>query len=126
MNNSIMTRDNEIAEAASVSMTEVLMSTPNYVFSPRATDLLQCAYIKGAEWADSNPINPWHSVADGDFPKKSGDYLCSDGEDFVVARYSDASRCFLNPLVRYGGEYNDWIKYWMEIPQLPNIRKIIK
>ena len=64
-----MTRDNEIAKAASVSMTEVLMSTPNYVFSPRATDLLQCAYIKGAEWADIHPINPWHPVADGDLPK---------------------------------------------------------
>lgn len=67
---------------------------------------------------DGATANPWHSVADGDFPKKSGDYLCSDGEDFVVARYSDASRCFLNPLVRYGGEYNNWIKYWMEIPIL--------
>ena len=113
-----MIRDNEIANAASVSMTEVLMSTPNYVFSPRATDLLQCAYIKGAEWADSHPINPWHSVADGDFPKKSGDYLCSDGEEFVVAYYSHESRCFHNILERYGREYYDWIKYWMEIPIL--------
>lgn len=113
-----MTRDNEIAEAASVSMTEVLMSTPNYVFSPRATDLLECAYIKGAEWADGHPINPWHTVADGDLPQKKGNYLCSDGEEFIVTYYSRAGRCFHNILERYGGEYRDWIKYWMEIPIL--------
>ena len=70
-----------------------------------------------AGFTEGLTINPWHSVEDGDLPKKSGDYLCSDGEEFVVACYSDASRCFVNPLVRYGGEYNDWIKYWAEIPQ---------
>ena len=121
-----MTREEEIAKAASVSMTEVLMSTPNYVFSPRATDLLECAYIKGAEWADSHPINPWHSVADGDLPEKTGNYLCSDGEESIVAFYSHVSGGFFNPLEKYGGDYDDLIKYWMEIPQLPNIRKIIK
>ena len=77
------------------------------------------SYESGAEWADGHPINPWHSVTGGDFPKKTGDYLCSDGEEFIVAYYHDVSRCFENPLTRYGGEYRDWIKYWMEIPQLP-------
>ena len=77
------------------------------------------SYEAGAEWADGHPINPWHTVADGDFPKKSGDYLCSDGEEFIVAYYSRASRRFHNILERYGGDYDDWIKYWMEIPQLP-------
>ena len=72
----------------------------------------------GAEWEDGHPINTWHTVADGDLPKKSGDYLCSDGEEFVVACYSRASGRFFNPLERYGGDYNDWIKYWMEIPIL--------
>ena len=76
------------------------------------------SYEAGAEWADGHPINPWHTVADGDFPKKTGDYLCSDGEEFIVAYYHDVSRCFENPLTRYGGEYMDWIKYWMEIPIL--------
>lgn len=70
-----MTRDNEIANAASEAMTETLMSCPMYEFSPKATDLLECAYIKGAEWADSHQINTWHSVADGDFPKKDGRYI---------------------------------------------------
>lgn len=50
-----MTRDNEIANAASEAMTETLMLCPIYEFSPEATDLLECAYIKGAEWADSHP-----------------------------------------------------------------------
>ena len=47
-----MTRDNEIANAASEAMTETLMSCPIYEFSPKETDLLECAYIKGAEWAE--------------------------------------------------------------------------
>ena len=76
------------------------------------------SYEAGAEWADGHPINPWHTVADGDLPKKSGDYLCSDGEELIVAYYSRASGRFFNPLERYGEDYNDWIKYWMEIPIL--------
>ena len=52
-----MTRDNEIANAASEAMTETLMSCPMYEFSSKATDLLECAYIKGAEWADKHPKN---------------------------------------------------------------------
>ena len=67
---------------------------------------------------DGATANPWHTVADGDLPKKSGDYLCSDGEEFIVAYYSRASGRFFNPLERYGGDYNDWVKYWMEIPIL--------
>ncbi len=58
-----MTRDNEIANAASEVMTETLMSAPYYEFSPRATVLLECAFRKGAEWADENPASPWHKVA---------------------------------------------------------------
>ena len=75
---------------------------------------------------DGATANHWHSVAGWDFPNKSGDYLCSDGEESIVAFYSDASRCFINPLEKYGEDYDDLIKYWIEIPQLPNIRKIIK
>ncbi len=66
-----MTRDNEIANAASEAMTETLMSCPMYEFSPKATDLLECAYIKGAEWADEHPASPWHSVADGNLPEEA-------------------------------------------------------
>ncbi|MBF1491428.1 MAG: hypothetical protein HXN76_01725 [Prevotella pallens] len=60
-----MTRDNEIANAASEAMTETLMSCPMYEFSSKATDLLECAYIKGAEWADKHPADwlDWFSDA---------------------------------------------------------------
>ena len=75
---------------------------------------------------DGAIANPWHSVADGDLPKKTGNYLCSDGEESIVAFYSHVSGGFFNPLEKYGEDYDDLIKYWMEIPQLPNIRKIIK
>ena len=68
----------------------------------------------------------WHFVADGDLPEKTGNYLCSDGEESIVAFYSHVSGGFFNPLEKYGEDYNDLVKYWMEIPQLPNIRKIIK
>lgn len=65
-------RQKQIDEAVSTSITETLLSTPNYEFSPRATDLLECAFTKGAEWADSHPASPWHKNIDGDLPKKSG------------------------------------------------------
>lgn len=114
-----MTRDNEIANAASVSMTETLMSTPNYEFSPKATDILECAYIKGAEWADKHPVNPWHSVADGDFPKEDKDIciaVTEYGSIFIVyfVRHANGG-IFYN----YNEHTNIDIKYWMEIPELP-------
>ena len=65
-------RQKQIDEAVSTSITETLLSTPNYEFSPRATDLLECAITNGAEWADSHPASPWHKNIDGDLPKKSG------------------------------------------------------
>lgn len=109
-----MTRDNEIANAASEAMTETLMSCPMYEFSPKATDLLECAYIKGAEWADSHPINTWHSVADGDFPKKDGRYI-------VMAQNGYCHTCQYHTDDRYWDTvgYQSDIAYWMEIPELP-------
>lgn len=116
-----MTRDNEIANAASEAMAETLTSCPVYEFGPKATDLLECAYIKGAEWADEHPKSPWHSVADGDLPTKDGEYLVlvlGVAEFFcynVESNYWSKSRAFF---------YKDWcaqkeITHWMEIPQLP-------
>lgn len=124
-----MTRDNEIANAASEAMTETLMSCPMYEFSPKATDLLECAYIKGAEWADSHLINTWHSVADGDLPKgiknnsecmpfivktKGGSqhlayYASWLDEEYRAIRHDffDECDCLLD------------VEYWMEIPELP-------
>lgn len=121
-----MTRDNEIANAASEAMTETLMSCPMYEFSPKATDLLECAYIKGAEWADSHPINTWHSVADGDLPKEyNGDAICptflvaARGGDLIMAYYAwgedeDEPNFYDDCDMALDAEW------WMEIPKLPS------
>lgn len=113
-----MTRENEIANAALEAMTETLMSTPNYEFSPKATDLLECAYIKGAEWADKHPANPWHSVADGDLPTKDGYYLCRDESDSIIGSFDVKFKVFYDPHSRFDCDKITWIKYWMEIPEI--------
>lgn len=114
-------RQKQIEEAVSTSITETLMSTPNYEFSPRATDLLECAFWKGAEWADENPANPWHKVADGDLPKESkGDLfnltllICMPNGRMFPAYYDIKENIFAD-------EFNEVIEiaYWMEIPKLP-------
>lgn len=119
-----MTRDNEIANAASEAMTETLMSCPMYEFSPEATDLLECAYIKGAEWADSHPINTWHSVADGDLPPKAKNnnrieysiqvLLCLDNDNVALGCYDYTYKGW------YVGLQNVHPTHWMEIPKLQN------
>lgn len=105
------------------------MSAPNYEFSPRTTDLLECAFWKGAEWADKHPVCPWHSVADGDLPKgikndsecmsfivktKGGSqhlayYTSWLDEEYRAIRHDffDECDCLLD------------VEYWMEIPELP-------
>lgn len=122
-------RQKQIEEAVSMSITETLMSAPNYEFSPRATDLLECAFWKGAEWADENPASPWHKVADGDLPKglKNDDgympfivktkggkqhlayYASWFDEEYRAIRHDffDDCDCLLD------------VEYWMEIPELP-------
>ena len=104
-----MNREEKIKEAAQ-----------KYIYNKRYSDwnIRPCVFEAGATWADRHPVNSWHSIADGDLPQKKGNYLCSDGEEFIVTYYSHASGRFFNPLERYGGDYNDWIKYWMEIPKL--------
>ena len=103
------------------------MTTPNYLTMKAKSKCPICKHFGGWDgedfWCnlglyDGATANPWHTVADGDLPKKSGGYLCSDGEEFIVAYYSDESRCFHNILERYGADYNDWVKYWMKIPIL--------
>lgn len=117
----IMNRYNEIAKAASESMTETLMSTPNYEFSPRATDLLECAYIKGAEWADEHPKSPWHSVADGDLPQNNTYCFFSIGINEIEIGH------VMDGCVHFNSTEKPWMlkdmDYWMEIPKLPKERR---
>ena len=118
-----MTRDNEIANAASEAMTETLMSCPMYEFSPKATDLLECAYIKGAEWADEHPASPWHSVADGDFPLKAKNNNRIEFSVEVLVLLNKNRLAF----GRYDYTYKSWYvglqrvypTHWAEIPKLP-------
>lgn len=46
-----MTRKEEIENAMKESVCETVYSS-GYGFTPQATDLLECAFTKGAEWAD--------------------------------------------------------------------------
>lgn len=51
-----MTREKEIEQAIKNSVAETIYAS-GWGMTPQATDLLECAFTKGAEWADSNP-NP--------------------------------------------------------------------
>lgn len=49
-----MTREKEIELAMKDSITETIYAS-GWGITPQVTDLLECAFIKGAEWADRNP-----------------------------------------------------------------------
>lgn len=49
-----MTREKEIELAMKDSVAETIFAS-GWGITPQATDLLECAFIKGAEWADANP-----------------------------------------------------------------------
>lgn len=61
-----------------------------------------------------NPVSTWHSVVDGDFPKKDGRYI-------VMAQNGYCHTCQYHTDDRYWDTvgYQSDIKYWMEIPELP-------
>ena len=51
-----MTREKQIEIAMKESVTETIYSS-GYGFTPQATDLLECAWVKGAEWADKTMLD---------------------------------------------------------------------
>ena len=51
-----MTRKEEIHQAMKESVCETIYSS-GYGFTPQATDLLECAFTKGAEWADKTMLD---------------------------------------------------------------------
>lgn len=111
-----MTREEQINEAVKTCITETLMSTPNYEISPCEIDMLECAFEKGAEWADQHPINPWHD-ASKELPTKGGHYICMD-ENKHIAKLAYCGTKWIN-----SATYNDveleLVKYWMPNPELP-------
>lgn len=80
------------------------------------------SYEAGAEWADGHPINPWHSVADGDLPSFDDIVLINSKEYGVItARYDKGWEGVEVPLF-YSADCArtaEEVDYWMEIPQLP-------
>ena len=58
--------------------------------------------------------SPWHSVADGDLPKKDGRYI-------VMAQNGYCHTCKYKTDSRYWDTigYQSDIAYWMKIPKLP-------
>ena len=58
--------------------------------------------------------SPWHSVADGDLPKKDGRYI-------VMAQNGYCHTCKYKTDSRYWDTigYQSDIAYWLEIPKLP-------
>lgn len=51
-----MKREEEIYQAMKESVCETIYSS-GYGFTPQATDLLGCAFTKGAEWADKTMLD---------------------------------------------------------------------
>lgn len=117
-----MTREKQINDAVKTSITETLMSTPNYEFSPRATDMLECAFTKGAEWADAHPVNPWHKVS-AELPKVDKYRKCIKvfarrGDDVLfVAFYSVVAGFSLSSSFYTEYTLSD-ITHWMYIPEI--------
>ena len=51
-----MTRQKEIEQAMKESVTETIYAS-GWGMTPQATDLLECAFTKGAEWADRTMLD---------------------------------------------------------------------
>ena len=109
-----------IDEAAKTSITETLMSTPNYEFSPKATDMLECAYIKGAEDILNNQ---WISVEEAlpterdEEDEQYSTNVFARTKDCIRYAYYDfhnESWCSVEGGYRFGGD----VTHWMPIPSL--------
>ena len=56
MNRKVMTRQQEIENAMKESIAETIYAS-GWGMTPQATDLLECAFTKGAEWADRTMLD---------------------------------------------------------------------
>ena len=106
----IMNREEIINQAASEY-------TENYGYFNVDLDDVECGFIDGAEWADEHPINPWHSIADGDFPPNNTYCLFPSIIDEFEVGYVQNGYVHFN-YTEKPRSLKD-IKYWMEIPELP-------
>lgn len=106
-----MTREKEISKVASEY-------TENYGYFNVDLDDVEIGFMDGAEWADEHPINPWHSIADGDLPEVNKRCLLNiEGSNYIGFRCV-TEHVFLEDTPSLSLTINDF-DYWMEIPKLP-------
>ena len=106
-----MTREKEISKVASEY-------TENYGYFNVDLDDVEIGFMDGAEWADEHPINPWHSIADGDLPQVDKRCLLSFQGGFYIGFRCASNSIFLEDEDSLFLDIYD-IDYWMEIPKLP-------
>ena len=91
-------------------------------------EFVEKAFIEGAKWADTHPINHWISVEDG-LPCNNNNLLVkclpynSKLTKPVLALVADGSYkvcdMFVNEEGKWEWSYNDVVLYWFPIPELP-------
>lgn len=120
-----MTRDEEIKDALNMYAPSVWDVWGETV--PMNKDELVAShegFIRGAEWADNNPKNPWISVED-DLPFNHKELLdSSKGMTIqVFIRYDDGRYGFscMAKIIDEWKWLNSWTKitHWMKIPEMP-------
>ena len=91
---------------------------------------IQCAFIKGTEWADENPKSPWISVKDN-LPKNETEsfliycvaYTKNDSivenkhYEIYLANFDKENKLWVN--IESHNNYCFDVLYWMPIPKLP-------
>lgn len=85
---------------------------------------IKCKCRDMLQFYKENPVNPWHSVADGDFPPESENNDSGIKFSVEVLVQLDKNRLALG---RYYYSYKSWYvgvqrvypTHWMKIPELP-------
>lgn len=73
-------------------------------------DIVEDAFIDGAQWADQHQVNQWHD-ASKELPKEDGRYLIKEYDGYLCAL------SFVDGDWKTFGLQRD-IKYWMPIPEI--------
>lgn len=117
-----MNREEEFEKAASEY-------AENYGYFNCDLGDVECGFIDGAKWADEHSATRWHSVADGDWPKR----LKDDAENMPFIVKTKGGKQYLAYYASWFDEecyaichdfFDDYgclldVEYWMKIPELP-------
>lgn len=85
-----MTREKEIEQAMKESVAETIYAS-GWGMTPQATDLLECAFTKGAEWADTHP-----QFSKEEFIKKACEWLLNNAHLYVYATTKEKRALLFN------------------------------